>query len=117
MCVFFPLLFISTEEDWEEQHEKLAEMMEEKPKDDSKVVYVLEDDEECAYPGPTPMHHLRQARINNLGNVEFDPDNEDDAADVAASVSQLILDDEDIESFISRPIPYNTKSIGSKVDT
>ena len=38
-------------------------------------------------------------------------DDEADAADVAASVSQLILDDDDIESLIGRPIRFPSKSV------
>lgn len=64
------------------------------------------EDEECAYPGPEPRN-LRNARIDDLtGNVEFEVDNEE-AAHVAATVSQLILDDDDIESIISRPMNYS----------
>lgn len=65
-----------------------------------------EDEDECAYPGPEPRN-LRNARIDDItGNVEFEVENED-AAHVAATVSQLILDDDDIESIISRPMNYS----------
>lgn len=116
MCII-PCCF-DLDEDWEEQHEKLAELLGEKSRDEenhSRIVYELEDDEECAYPGPPPQH-LRQGRIDDRGNFAFDQDNED-AADVAASVSQLILDDDDIESLISRPINFQSKSIGAKVNS
>ena len=85
MCI---ILCFDLDEDWEEQHEKLAELLGEKSRDEenhSRIVYELEDDEECAYPGPPPQH-LRQGRIDDRGNFAFDQDNED-AADVAASVA------------------------------
>jgi len=70
------------------------------------------DEEECAYPGPHPKN-LRATLTDRTGNFEFESDNQD-AANVAASVSQMILDDDDIESIISRPMNYS-KSMGSKV--
>lgn len=69
---------------------------------------------ECAYPGPPPKQKLRQGRVDAKGNFAFDRDSED-AAEVAASVSQLLLEDDDIESLISRPMDYQAKSMGSKV--
>ena len=97
----------------------MAEFLGEIPKNENEnnkqsQLYTLEDEDECAYPGPQPKS-LRSARIDRSGNVEFESDNQD-AANVAASVSQLILDDDDIESLISRPMNYS-KSMGSKVLT
>jgi len=113
---------LNTEEDWEEEHEKLAEILgdvskgeeENNQKIPSSRNYMLDDDEEeeFAYPGPQPTG-LRTARIGRSGNVEFESDNQD-AANVAASVSQMILDDDDIESILSRPMNY-PKSMGSKL--
>ena len=86
----------------------MAEYLGEIPKDDiSKisVEYTLEDLEESAYPGPPPIH-LRNAVVGKSGSVEFEADSED-AANVAASVSQILLDDDDIDTIISRPINYS----------
>ena len=112
--LIYYFFFSSEAEDWEEEHEKLAEYIGDIPtkSDSSKVIelYSLEDEEECAYPGPQPRN-LRDARIDKTGNVAFE-----DAANVAASVSQIILDDdmEDIESIISRPINFS-RTMESKV--
>ena len=112
--MIYYFFFSSEAEDWEEEHEKLAEYIGDIPtkSDSSKVIelYSLEDEEECAYPGPQPRN-LRDARIDKTGNVAFE-----DAANVAASVSQIILDDdmEDIESIISRPINFS-RTMESKV--
>ena len=112
-------VFHVLDEDWEEEHEKLAEYIGDvQSKTESSKpleLYSLEDDDECAYPGPQPRN-LRDARIDKTGNVAFEADNDDDAANVAASVSQIILDDdmEDIESIISRPINFS-RTMESKV--
>lgn len=77
------------------------------------VDYTYENFEESAYPGPQPIH-LRNAHVNKDGNVEFEADNNEDAANVAASVSQILLDDDDIDNIISRPINYS-RSMENKV--
>lgn len=108
------------DEDWEEEHEKLAEYIGDVPNrtESSKPMelYSLEDDGECAYPGNIQPRNLPEARMDKIGNIAFEADNDDDAANVAASVSQIILDDdmEDIESIISRPINFS-KTMESKV--
>ena len=113
----FNLQFFKLDDDWEEEHEKLTEYLEEIPKHESTtnnvVGYSLEDFEESAYPGPQPVH-LRNAHVDKSGHVEFEPDNED-AANVAASVSQILLDDDDIDTIISRPINYS-RSMEPKVE-
>ena len=112
----FFLNFLFLDEDWEEEHEKLAEFLGEIPKNydnsNNSNIYMLEDEEECAYPGPQPKN-LRKAQTDRAGDVELEADNEN-AANVAASISQIILDDDDIDSIISRPINFS-KSMGSKV--
>lgn len=93
----------------------MAEYLGEIPKHEitkNVVNYSLEEFEESAYPGPQPVH-LRNAHVNKGGNVEFEADNED-AANVAASVSQILLDDDDIDTIISRPINYS-RSMETKV--
>lgn len=96
------------DEDWEEEHEKLAEYLGEIPRQEyakTGVGYNEEDFEECAYPGPQPGR-VRNKRVDKADNVYFETDNED-AANVAASVSQILLDDDDIDNIISRPINYS----------
>lgn len=96
----------------------MAEYLGEIPKQENvktMVDYTYEDFEESAYPGPQPMH-LRNAHVNKAGNVEFEADNSEEAANVAASVSQILLDDDDIENIISRPINYS-RSMENKVQT
>ncbi|KAK4024961.1 protein PAT1 homolog 1 [Daphnia magna] len=99
---------INADEDWEEEHEKLAEYLGEIPRQEyakTGVGYNEEDFEECAYPGPQPGR-VRNKRVDKADNVYFETDNED-AANVAASVSQILLDDDDIDNIISRPINYS----------
>lgn len=106
---------LSTDDDWEEEHEKLAEYLGELPKHESiktSLDYNLEDFNKTVYPDPQTTH-LRNIYIEKSGNTEFEVDNED-AANVAASVSQILLDDDDIDNIISRPINYS-RSMEAKV--
>lgn len=86
----------------------MAEYLGEIPRQEitkTDVGYTEEDLEECAYPGPQPGH-LRKARVDTADNSYFENDSED-AANVAAIVSQMLLDDDDIDNIISRPINYS----------
>ena len=88
---------LNTEEDWEEEHEKLAAILGD----------VSKGEEE------------NNQKIPSSRNDMPDDDEEEEFAceklrNVAASVSQMILDDDDIESILSRPMNY-PKSMGSKL--
>ena len=103
------------DEDWEEEHEKLAEYQGDTGITPASIDgFSLEDDEECAYKGLMPSN-LKKAQYGGVesANLDFECDNED-AANVAANVSRMILDDDDIESILSRPINY-PQSMESKV--
>lgn len=60
------------------------------------------------------LFNLRNLHINNK-IVDIEGENSEDAANVAASVSQILLEDDEIDSIISKPI-HLTRSMESKVN-
>lgn len=108
----FVLNCILSDEDWEEEHEKLAdfenEVIETRSPKETEAYSIQEG--EFTYLPQTPGKILKK---EGFGNVEFGRDDED-AANVATTMSQILLEDDDIESILSRPINYS-QSMDSKV--
>lgn len=97
------LLFSFLDGDWEVEHEKLAEQLKFDPDEKPSYNYADDYEEESAYPGPEPVN-LKNARISSTGNVRIERDSED-AASVAARISEMLLDDDDLDSLLAKPYP------------
>lgn len=105
---------LSLDDDWEEEHEKLTEYMEDFPRREKVSAQNRHKELENSSYSEQQLFNLRNMPINRKV-VDIEGENNEDAANVAASVSQILLEDDEIDSIISKPIQL-TRSMESKVN-